>query len=195
MSSILNQLPNYTSFCDQIDILELPISSSELHGVMCGYLCAGASPAGEAYLRTLTINKRGDSARIAAQALFNVYTVSQQKMDEDNFSFEFLLPDDEQSISIRAQAFSEWCKGFTQSMLLVGVHPEQLFDEESQDAFVHLEEFSELDYESLQVNEEDEKALVEVSEYARMAVLRLYWDIKMNKNHHHQHVQGEQVKH
>lgn len=184
MSNILSQLPLHQLFSAQIEILALPISSSQLHGVMCGYLCAGAGQLGEAYLRTLTINKRGEDARVAAQALFNLYTISQHQMDEDHFKFMLLLPDDDQALSIRAQAFSEWCNGFTQTMLLAGIQPAQLFDEEAQDAFVHLEEFAQLDYESLQVSEDDEKAFMEVTEYVRMAILRLYWDIKSNKAHH-----------
>ena len=194
MSNILKQLPSYQLFSDQVQMLALPISSSQLHGIMCAYLCAGALQSGDAYLRALTINKRGESARVAAQAVFNLYTISQHQMDEDYFSFSLLLPDDEQALALRAQAFSEWTNGFTQTLLSTGIQPEQLFDEEAQDAFVHLEEFSELDYESLHVSEDDEKAFMEVTEYARMAVLRLYWDIKSNKAHHYDQ-DAAQVKH
>ncbi len=179
MSTNLIELPNYQIFCEQIEILALPISGSEVHGVMCGYLCAGALQEGDAYLRVLSSSQRGEAARVAAQALFHLYSISQQHMDQDNFSFQLLSPDEERPLVERAQAFSEWCAGFVQAMGVAGISADQLDDEESQDALLHLSEFSQLDYVSLQVGEDDERALMEVSEYARMAVLRLYWDIKV----------------
>ena len=180
MSTNLTQLPNYPIFCEQIEVLALPLSASKVHGVMCGYLCAGALQEGDTYLRALSLSKRGEDARVAAQALFNLYSISQQQIGEDNFSFQFLLPDEEQPLVVRAEAFSEWCSGFTQAMGVLGITAEQL-EEESQDVLLHLSEFSQLDYESLKASEDDEKALMEVSEYARMAVLRLYWEMKVHE--------------
>ena len=171
-------LPTYQTFVDNISVLDLPISSSELHGIMCGYLCAGAASEGEAYLGALTPNNKNASTRAAAHAIFAVYTVSQHQLANFNFDFQLLLPDEHESILQRALAFSEWCEGFTQGMAMAGVGYEQLADEESQEALQHMLEFAQLDYESLDVNEEDEKALVEVSEYARMAVIRLYNDLQ-----------------
>lgn len=193
MSNNLTKLPNYHIFCEQIEVLELPISGSEVHGVMCGYLCAGALQEGDAYLRALSSNKRGEAARVAAQALFNLYSISQHQMDQDNFSFQFLLPDEEQTLVVRAEAFSQWCAGFIQAMSVAGITGDQL-EEEAQDALFHLSEFAQLDYASLKVGEDDEKALMEVSEYARMAVLRLYWDIKVQDTQQGRYDSGH-VKH
>ncbi|ARG96239.1 UPF0149 family protein [Legionella micdadei] len=177
-------LPDYQNFNNVISILDLPFSGSELHGMMCGYLCAGAASEGEAYLRALTSSKKDKSTRAAALAIFEVYTISQQQLGNFDFGFELLLPSEEESLMDRAQAFSEWCEGFTQSMAISGINAEQFQEEESQEALQHLQEFAQLDYESLEVNEEDEKALMEVSEYARMAVLRLYGDLKSSNSDH-----------
>lgn len=179
MSNIKNPttLPSYLHFKDSISILSLPISCSELHGVLCGYLCAGAVTEGETYLRALLNHKRNEAIRHAARILFEVYTISQQQISQFNFEFQLMLPDDEAPLIVRAQAFSEWCEGFTQAMTLSGVSYKHLEDEETRDALLHLTEFAQLDYESLHVDENDEKALVEVSEYARMAILRLHGDL------------------
>lgn len=171
-------LPAYQTFVDTISVLTLPISGSELHGVMCGYLCAGAPAEGEAYIRALIMNnKKDESSRAAALAMFHVFSVSQQQLTNFDFEFQLLLPDEHESLISRAQAFSEWCEGFTQGMTMAGISYEQLQEDESQEALQHLLEFAQLDYEDLQVDEEDERALMEVSEYARMAVLRLYGDL------------------
>ncbi|ASQ47442.1 UPF0149 family protein [Legionella clemsonensis] len=171
-------LPAYQMFIDTISVLALPISGSELHGVMCGYLCAGAITEGEAYLRALTVKAKKDEAtRAAAMAMFDVFLISQQQLTNFDFEFQLLLPDDEESLMTRAQAFGEWCEGFTQGIAMAGVNYEQLQEKEAQEALHHILEFAQLDYESLQVDEEDEKALVEVSEYTRMAVLKIYGDL------------------
>lgn len=173
-------LPPYQSFIDTLAVLDLPISVSELHGQMCGYLCAGATLEGEAYLRALLNNHKNEPGRAAALAIFAVYAISQEQMRDFDFKFELMLPEDHEPLINRARAFSEWCEGFTQGLSLSGIRQEQLEEEEAQEALEHLVEFAQLDYQSLDVDEEDEKALVEVSEYARMAVLRLYGDLLAN---------------
>ncbi|WED42877.1 YecA family protein [Legionella cardiaca] len=177
-------LPAYQTFVDTISVLALPISGSELHGIMCGYLAAGANNEGEAYLRALMVkNKKDDAVRAAALAIFDVFLISQQQLVNFDFEFQLLLPDEQESLIARAQAFGEWCEGFTQGITMAGISYEQLQEDESQEALQHILEFAQLDYESLEVDEEDEKALVEVSEYARMAVLRIYGDLLEDSHH------------
>lgn len=175
------QLPSYTDFIETIEVLDLSTSGSTLHGMMCGYLCAGADTQGEAYLRALSDNKKGTAARNALLALFAVYTVSQQHIAHFDFQFSLLLPEEHQPLADRAQAFSEWCEGFIQGLNIAGVGPEEFYEDEAQEALGHITEFAELDFESIGVEEEDEKALMEVSEYTRMAVLRLHGDLIANE--------------
>ncbi|HFT6647633.1 YecA family protein [Legionella pneumophila serogroup 1] len=174
-------LPKYDDFVESISVLALTMSGSELHGIMCGYLCAGADSQGEAYIRALLNNKKDEQSRNALLSMFSVFSISQQQMNNFDFEFEMLLPDDDESLVTRAQAFSEWCEGFTQGLTIAGVGMEQFYEEESQDALQHLMEFAELDCESLEVGEEDERALMEVSEYTRMAVLRLHSDLVLHE--------------
>lgn len=174
-------LPDYDSFVEAISFLSLPISASLLHGTMCGYICAGADRQGESYLRALLNNKKDAQSRSALLALFAVFSVSQQQITHFDFNFQMMLPDDEESLVKRAKAFADWCEGFTQAFTVAGIHIDQFHEEEAQDALQHLREFAELDCDSLDVDEEDENALMEVSEYARMAVIRLHGDLKMDE--------------
>lgn len=174
----LIQLPAFNAFNDSIAALSLPISCSELHGLMCGYLCAGAFQEGEAWLRALMVNQKDEATRQAALAMFHVFALSQQQIVTLDFEFKLLLPDDDEPLIDRARAFSEWCEGFTQGLTVSGVDAESFDEEEVQDAFQHISEFAELDCDTLDIDEQDdEKALMEVSEYTRMAVLRLYSDL------------------
>lgn len=173
--------PFYQTFVDNIAVLALPVSGSELHGVMCGYLSAGAVHEGEMYLRALMVKReKKPEIKAAALAMFELYGISKQQIAALDFEFRLLLPDDDTSLAERAQAFCEWCEGFTQGITLAGVNFDNLEEEDSQEALQHLFEFAHLDYESLDIDEHDEKALMEVSEYARMAVVSLSRDIQDN---------------
>ncbi|MFA5960663.1 MAG: UPF0149 family protein [Tatlockia sp.] len=170
-------LPSYQTFADTLSVLDLPFSPSELHGTLCGYLCAGAFAEGESYLQSLTPNKKDGAVRLAARAIFQIYTVSQHQLGQFDVGFQLLLPNDDTDLAARAKAFGEWCDGFTQSMHLSGIEEDDFEEDESREAMMHLFDFAHLDYESLHVDEEDERAFMEVNEYARLAVLRLYNDI------------------
>ncbi len=174
-------LPDYDHFVDAISFLSLPVSASSLHGMMCGYLCAGEDSQGESYLRALLNNKKDEQSRSALLALFAVFSISQQQITHFDFNFQMMLPDEQESLLERALAFSEWCEGFTQALTLCGIGADQFNEEEAQDALQHMLEFAELDCDTLDVGEEDERALMEVSEYARMAVIRLHGDLMMNE--------------
>ncbi len=174
-------LPEYEVFVQSITTLMLQISASELHGLLCGYLCAGADREGESYIRALLHNKKNTETREAILSLFSVFSISQQQISAYNLEFSLLLPKDDDPLRERAKAFSQWCDGFTQGLALAGVEVDHFYEEDAQEAFNHLIEFAELDCNSLDVDEEDERALMEVTEYTRMAVIRLHGDLMMNK--------------
>lgn len=176
------KLPEYDQFLESISPLALEVSVSEIHGTLCGYLSAGADKQGESYIRALLKHKKDAATRNALLSLFSVFTISQQQLSNSlNFDFQLLLPSDDYSLRDRAQAFSQWCEGFKQGLTFAGVVGADYQEEDAQEALQHLHEFSQLDYESLEVSEEDEQALIEVIEYTRMAVLRLHTDLLTNQ--------------
>jgi yecA family protein len=174
-------LPRYDVFTQTIAVLGLPISSSELHGVMSAYVSTGALKAGEQYIRALMLNQHDEMTRAAAMALFNLFATTEQQIAHHGFGFELLLPDDQEDLVARAKAFSEWCVGYMQGIRMAGVDFDQFHDEDTQEAFQHIEEFSELDYESIDVTSEDERSLMEVCEYTRVAVLHIFNDLNLNR--------------
>jgi len=175
------KLPQYDLFTDTIAVLGLPISSSELHGVMSGYISTGALKAGEQYIHALMVNRPDDMTRTAIMALHNLYTITEQQMTHEGFEFELLIPnDEEEDLVIRAKAFSEWCEGYIQGVRMAGIDSEQFYDEDTEEAFQHIGEFAELDYQSIDVTPDDERSLVEVCEYTRIAVLHIFHDLNLN---------------
>lgn len=171
------RLPDYDEFIESISALPLLESASTLHGKMCGFLCAGANSQGEAYLRALSNNNNGEAAR----ALFSVFTISQQHIAHFDFEFALLVPDDTYPLAEQAQALSEWCEGFLEGLSATGVDAEQFYEEDAQEALAHLREFTALDFENCDLDEDEENALMEIYEFTRMAVLRLRADLVANE--------------
>ena len=174
-------LPSYQRFLDAISVLNLPISGSELHGVMCGYLSTGSIDQGNLYLRALIAKPANEAERLAMLTLFETYAASQQQIEGFGLEFELLLPDDDESLLHRAQTFSEWCDGFLQGLRMSGVDYNQLEDDAVQDAIAHIGDFADLDYQSLEFGEADEQSLMEITEYTRMAVLHIHSDLQVHR--------------
>ncbi len=176
-----DKLPAYQQFCDATAFLALSQSPSELHGIVCAYLCAGAYREAEIYLRALLGNNKDEETRMASMLIFDMLSASQHQIQNFDFEFQMFLPDEHESIVERAQSFSEWCEGFMQGLDINGIHDDNFEDEEARETLYHIQEFSELDFDDLKSGEEEEKALMEVTEYTRMAVLRLFGEIQALK--------------
>ncbi len=175
-------LPDYASVMDLLAGLGLPFSVSELHGVMCGYLVAGKPEQGEAYLLAWVPNKTHDVTRAMKAILFQIYAISQQQFNENDFQFQLLLPDDEASLVVRAEAFGQWCVGFTQGLHLAAFNPSVFDDPELMDALRHVADFAQLDYDELSVETEDECAFEEIMEYTRMIACHVYEEMRLYQN-------------
>ena len=163
-------MPSFDDIAAGLREHNVVISPSEIHGQLCGYICAGENMNGVAWL---------DASHMKNQkALFmQLYQASFQTISDFSFDFQLLIPDDECDIYLRAQALGEWCQGFLAGIGVAGLNPEEDLSEETIDALMHVELISEIDYENLSVEEEDERSFFEVVEYIRLAVLMVYADM------------------
>jgi len=171
------ELPNYDNLQVICEQLNLSFSPAAIHGMLCGFLCAGQTLESERFLKELTNNQIDQDA---VKSLSSLRQISLQQINTHDFEFYLLLPDDDEPLGVRAKALSEWCHGFVDSFNSIDINIDDLSEQESKDALLHIHEFSELDYQSLAIDEEDEKAYVEVSEYVRMAVLMLHTELTKN---------------
>ncbi|MBN7797057.1 UPF0149 family protein [Parahaliea mediterranea] len=87
-------------------------SPSELHGCLSGLLSAGAvgePAAGLAGLnQTLELDLHGELAELMLQ----LYSVTQAALQDEEFDFHPLLPDDDTELDVRIMALGFWCRGF-----------------------------------------------------------------------------------
>ena len=88
------------------------VALAELHGGVCGALCAGGAPAAAYWLEDCLQDQELDATEDLDASLANVVTASSRMLEETGFEFEPLLPGDDASLEEQVQALALWCHGF-----------------------------------------------------------------------------------
>jgi len=90
-------------------VLPLP----ELHGGICGALCAGGADAALHWLdQTFADDADAESLAPVRDALHELVDASLRMLDGDSLGFEPLLPNDDAPLPDQVQALAAWCQGF-----------------------------------------------------------------------------------
>jgi len=85
--------------------------SAELHGGICGSLCAGGIGASQAWISDWLSN--ADALNLDARKVLGELELrTWQSLAEQDSLPEPLLPSDDESISARVEALAWWCQGF-----------------------------------------------------------------------------------
>lgn len=155
----------------QATVAPLALSPAELHGSLCGFVCAGGVPEPRRWLAQLHIDDEGLSD-IDIDELEQLRRQSLDDLGDDQLGFQPMLPDDEAPMVQRVRALSDWCGGFLGGFGLTGADKAGFWSEDARDALADLERIARFGYEASDA-EEDETALTEVQEFVRVAVLLL----------------------
>ena len=151
----------------------LDSSPSQLHGCLCGLLGAGAPAEAEAGLallqQALDMNLHGE---LAGQML-QLYLVTAAALEDEEFDFHPLLPEDEVEIQTRTEELANWCKGFLAGYAQVN---QRQVGQDSSEILRDLAAIAEASVEDEEDEEESENSYVEIVEYIRFAVLNIYMD-------------------
>lgn len=151
----------------------LDASPSILHGCLTGLLAAGAPTQAEAGLallgQALELNLYGE---LAGQAL-QLYMVTNAALEDEEFDFHPLLPDDEVEIATRTGELANWCKGFLAGFAQVNQN------QVGQDSSEILRDFAAIAEAAVDEDAEEDESegnYMEVVEYIRFAALNTYMD-------------------
>lgn len=155
--------------------LRLGVDASELHGSLCGYLAGGATLNGGKPLGALELEGAEDITLSPSDqaALDTLLRQCRDALADPNLGFEPLLPADERPLDERADALTEWCRGFLGGFGLAGTDAHAKLSDDAQEV---LRDFGTIAASSFDFGDaaEDEDALVEVQEFLRVGVLLLY---------------------
>ncbi len=148
------------------------IDASELQGLLAGYLAAGGPLAASDWLAPLHVD--ADARRVADDRdLDDLFRGTREALEDGEFGFDLLLPGEAAPLGERIDALFDWCRGFLSGVALVPERP--ALSPEAQEAFDDLAGIAAF---SVDEDEQDEDALIEITEFVRVAVLLIHGDAR-----------------
>lgn len=148
-------------------------SASELHGIICGQLCAGGK-LGDATLTWHLMGQENKPNKIMNELIIRLQSDMQEQLDAEDFSFQPLLPDDEEELSLRLQALGNWCEGFISGFGGAYAKNDKTLLEESREVLKDFTAIANVDDSETEQLENDEQDFMEVLEYVRMATYSVF---------------------
>jgi uncharacterized protein len=174
--------------------LGIASEAPENHGILCGLLCArgevdqddwlalmfadahagpGVAP-GSAVIRPAFGLASGSMPIRQERALLSsLYEETVRELRDGENIFTPLLPDDGEPLGYRAEAVSEWCRGFVYGLGAGGIDDHTLLPDDIREIASDIIEISRASSETDE-GEEDEAAYMEIVEYLRAGVTLVY---------------------
>lgn len=175
------ELPDFDLLADvMISEGVLTLSPSELHGLITGQLSAGARFDSDTLLRVLCelMNVTQLDHEVTKVTLIELYQATLFQLQDEDFGFRLLLPDDDQEMSQRVDALSSWCSGFLAGFgMYLGDHS---MSETLKEGLQDLSEIAQVSSAPEELSAEDEAGLLELQEYVRMAALFMFTECNPN---------------
>ncbi len=159
-----------------------PLDPAELHGLLCGLLCADADLDPERWLLHAR-NHLPDDVELAESVrdlLLKLFEYGAAQLDALDWSATPLLPDDDAPLSQRADALGIWCQGLLYGLGLGEVERRGELSAESREFLRDAAEIAQAGFEADEASEADETAYAEVVEYLRVGLLLVHQDLRQS---------------
>ncbi len=151
-----------------IEKIDPTVTAAEAHGMATGMLCIDEKTESMVWLNEMfqdTIELLEEDR----QLLVSLFEQTQELINGDEFAFDLLLLDNDADLEQRIAALRNWSKGF---LLGVGYSTsETKWPGETREIIKDIVEFSKMDIDGDEDDEEIENALMEIQEYLRAAVM------------------------
>lgn len=166
---------DYESLSASLTAAGAVVALAELHGGVCGALCASGVAAARRWVAGLLEDEQ--LAAVPAELvddLEGIVAASEKMLDEGELQFEPLLPSDDAPLADQVEALAAWCQGFLSG---VGTTAPALAQRghESEALAEILRDFAEIGRAGLSEDEaaghdQPDFALAEIHEYVRVSV-------------------------
>ncbi|WP_455211922.1 UPF0149 family protein [Kaarinaea lacus] len=166
-------LPSYSHILLTLDKIDSEIEPSELHGAVCGLLCARNETNFAAVRDNLLQSLDNDNLlhKEALSSLTALFDSTKQQINDPTCDFHLLLPEDE-SLEDLVFALGEWCQGYLLGLSLGGINDLNALPEEGAEIAKDFLEIARAgSMYTIEDSEEDEQSYEELMEYVRVGVL------------------------
>ena len=151
--------------------------ASEIHGVLTGLICAGFTFEEQSYIVMLNdLFNNGEPFPDSVKTLVTqLYSELWSDMLDNDYTFQLMLPDDDDSIVERGHALGTWVQGFN---LGFGLQQKNspVTSTEVKEVLADFSEIANLSDE-MEEDEDTEQAYFEISEYVRISALLCFSEL------------------
>jgi len=163
-------VPDYQDLSAQLDAAGIEVTAGEIHGLLSGVLALPG--AGDIdWLALIPAAEPVDADQLDAdlsQSLSDLYRLTQYQLSAREFGYRLFLPGPEAGVAARTEAVAGWCRGFLLGISSTGLSVDNCGD-------VVREVLSDIvEMSSVEAGDsddpEEERALLEIEEYLRVAV-------------------------
>ncbi len=173
---------DYDGLRDTLVAAGAVIALAELHGGVCGALCAGGVPAAKRWLLDALEDEQLAASPVKlADDLEALIDTSAKMLDGEELEFEPLLPDDDAPLAEQVEALAAWCQGFLSGV--GSTAPAAVRDSAEGNAIAEiLRDFAEISRAGLSDEEaagqsQPDFALAEIHEYVRVSVALVFVEL------------------
>lgn len=157
-------------------MLKARVGAPESHGILCGMLSTGASVKERDWLSQL-VDERPREA-VDFNSLKALYESTQWQLQDPQFSFQPLLPDDSAHLRTRTEALAYWCNGFLYGLGIGGVTEATQLPSEAAEILGDIAKIATVDFELDEPGDAEENAYQEVLEYVRIGALLVFESLR-----------------
>lgn len=171
---------DFNEFADHLLDQGVLASPSQLHGCLSGLLGAGASQQPEYALSALSESLNIDLYGELASRVMQLYSVTAAALQDDDYVFHPLLPDDDEEIALRTAALASWCEGFLAGFayrVAVVDASAALQSGEVGEVLRDIAAMAQAEAGDYDDEEDAESNFSELVEYLRVAVINVFMDI------------------
>lgn len=183
----MSALHNFDHYCDLFAPVGALNSPAELSGMLTGRLCGGNRLGNDKWLRLalefldlidlehVTINPE------LGRAITDMYPATLASLEDQNLSFQLLLPDDDTDLGLRLEALGQWCHGFLTGFGSSGLNGNQEFSPDAADALRDFASIVQIDNDNDETNQQ-ESDFFEVADYVRISAINLFLEFGVDKD-------------
>lgn len=165
------------AYQDIEDSLGGAASAAEAHGTLCGLLCIAADDLPMSWVSNTVADATEGGFTIPAagdqSVLLALYAGTSEALAGDSMAFAPLLPSDDETLSVRAEALGSWCQGYLYGLAVRGLKGFEELPEEVREILGDLVQIARAgvdEEDGDEDNEEGEAAYVELVEFVRVGV-------------------------
>jgi yecA family protein len=157
--------------------------AAEGHGILCGLLCSKGYVNSGAWIAQMIDEapapptREDGSTQPLPEPLLDLHSETVRRINDLNYEFHLMLPDDEEELAVRVAALAQWCQGFLYGLGIGGIADFSALPATVSEIAQDLVEISRASAVT-DGSDEDETAFAELVEYIRVGIQVIYEELQ-----------------